>query len=87
MKYILIQYFYFQEAEDSRNLNLYGFCIDKVINYAWPAFLYHQELNEEKNLQVKSILIGIKDELIDKIDTCYRNRVGIKARLLNQWIL
>lgn len=51
-----------REPVSNMNLKEWGFCIDKVKDFACPAFLYQPKLDEEKNLQVNMILNEIKGE-------------------------
>lgn len=51
-----------REPVSNKNLKEWGFCMDKVQDFACPAFLYQPGLNEEKNLQVDTIFKEIKGE-------------------------
>jgi colanic acid/amylovoran biosynthesis protein len=51
-----------REPVSSRNLGEWGFCVDKVKDFACPAFLYQPELSQKKELQVDNILKDVKGE-------------------------
>lgn len=51
-----------REPVSSKNLQDWGFCVDKVKDFACPAFLYQPVLTEEEGTEIKKLFQEIKPE-------------------------